>query len=191
MALELKINVTANKESFTFFETTCAYDAVTNDTGWGTPNPETADATSATLYITQPNNDSVTDTIDLSTYFPVSDGTGIRYFYTDLEDFTGKPTIQDGVWNFEYSVFVDEGGEDPVEYTASCKFLFDANIRCCLAKRAKRINVETCDSAFDEETFQLIMLHQQAKNAFCAQQYDKAETIMNYLIKQCNCCCAD
>jgi len=190
MALELKINVTSNKDSFTFFETTCAYDAVTNDTGWGTPNPETTDATSATLYITQPGNTTVTDTIDLSTYFPVDDGTGIKYFQTQLEDFTGNGVIQDGIWTFEYEVFVTEG-EESVEYTTTCKFLFDANIRCCLSKRASRIDITSCNSAYDEETYHLKMLHESAVAAFCKQEYEKAERIIEYLKTKCDCCCQD
>lgn len=191
MALELRIDAQANSTSFTFFELTCAYDAVTNDTGWGAPNPLTTDATAATLYITQPKNDTPTDTIDLSTYYPSDSGLGFKIFESTLTDFTGKGKIQDGVWNLEYEVLVDEGGEDPVTYTTSCKFLFDANIKCCLAKRVSQISVTKCDTAFDEETFYLIMIHKAAWAAFCNQEYDRAQTLMDELIRRCGCCCDD
>lgn len=186
MALELKINVTANSSRVTFCETTCSYDASTNPTGWGTPNPETADAVSATLYATQPGSEVVTDTFDLSTYFP--DDTGLCIAY-EATDFDGLTEIPDGIWTFEYEVIVTEG-EEQVPYTTECKFLFDHGIRCCLAKRTARIDLNKCNPKEIEETYALKMLHEQARNAFCSQQYEKAERIINYLIAQCDCCCS-
>lgn len=190
MALELKINVTANSSRVTFCETTCSYDASTNPTGWGTPNPETADAVSATLYVTQPSSDVVTDTFDLSTYFPDSAGLCIAYEANEFQDTEGSTSIVDGIWTFEYEVVVTEG-EEEVPYTTTCKFLFDHGIRCCIAKRTARIDITSCDPKYIEETYALKMLHEQARNAFCAQQYDKAERIINYLKTVCDCCCSD
>lgn len=190
MALELRIDAQANSSSITFFETTCAYDAVTNDTGWGAPNPETADAVSAVLDITQPNNTSVTDTIDLFTYYPSDTGLGYKIFQTALTDPNNTGKIQDGVWTLTYTVGVTEG-ETVVEYDTTCKFLFTANSDCCIAKRVSQLNTTPCDTAYDEETYYLIMILKAAKAAFCNQEYDRAQKLMDELVRKCDCCCGE
>lgn len=191
MALELRIDVQANSSSITFFETTCAYDAVTNDTGWGVPNPETTDATSATLYITQPNNNTPTDTINLfPEQFPSDSGLGYKILQSSLIDPNNTGKIQDGVWSFEYEVFVTEG-EDSVEYDTTCKFLFTHNAECCIAKRVSQISPDNSNNSYDDETFYLRMILESAEAAFCNQEFDRAQKLMDELTRKCGCCCKD
>ena len=63
MALELSINValSSNGKVMTFTETTGAYDATLNPTGWGSPNLELTDISEAKLEVTKP--DSTTRTL--------------------------------------------------------------------------------------------------------------------------------
>ena len=191
MALELRIDAQANSTSLTFFELTCKYDVTTNDTGWGTPNPETSDAISAILYLTQPGNTTPTDTIDLFTNgFPSDAGLGYKIAQTSLIDPNNLGRIQDGIWEIEYEVEVTEG-ETTVPYSTKCKFLFDHGIKCCLAKRVSQINPKTCDSLYDEETTYLIMIHKAALAAFCNQEYARAEELISELLRKCDCCCGE
>jgi hypothetical protein len=190
MALELRIDIQANKDSITFFEQTCKYNNPDNLTGWGVPNPIIADALSATLNITQPNSDSVTDVIDLSLYYPSQDGLGYKIFQTSLDDLGGNGVIQDGVWTFNYVVVINLGEGNTETYETTCRFLLDANSQCCISERVTRLNVKSCDNAYDDQTFYMIMIYEAAKAAMCSGEYDRAQDLMDEVNRLCDCCCS-
>lgn len=144
--LVLNTETTPNKNGTgTFIETTLTYSG-TNTHGWGTPNPEIADATEASLTIYLPNTttllpDSTTSVvIDLLTEdFPNTDYT--PYIITnEILGGDADTRIPDGIYQFDYLVYVN----DTDAYTHSSYVLFDSNVNCCIANLAETVDATKC-----------------------------------------------
>lgn len=146
MALELKSSPIPNKNgTVTFTETTGVYSS-TNLTGWGTPNPEIATATEATLTIYLPNTttllpDSTTSVaIDIGAEgFPNTDNT--PYIVTN-EALGGEANTRmpDGIYQFDYLIYIN----DVTPYTVSEYVLVDSTVNCCIANLAGSVDATKC-----------------------------------------------
>ena len=181
MALEIRHNFEGDKTSVYIYDTTCAYDATNNDTGWGTPNPEVSDATEATAEITIPDVTTPV-TIDLFSTLPNNDGTGLQITASQL----GLEEIPDGIWKVKYSVTVTGFG---TPFESECFFLLDCNVRCCISKRAEKVSVDPCTNEFDCKTFELQALHCAMWKAFRCGNNDRTQEILDYITTECDCKC--
>lgn len=99
------IGVQDNGKGFTFNETTGAYLSGFNEDGWGTPNPELADATASTLKIYQPDSytyfytTSLLTPINLYPAFPTDKSEKTLDIYSvDLG--LGDIIMADGIYKF-------------------------------------------------------------------------------------------
>lgn len=137
----IQLCLTSTCDVLTFSETTGVYDVSTNQGGYGTPNPAIADFVSAVLTVTDP--DGVEYEIDLFDDFPTSN-TDATYTI-DLADLGGRTSIEDGYWQFEYTLVDDE----EEEYTATKSYFFYCQTRCCVNKLLARIS--TCETCLDDK----------------------------------------
>lgn len=178
MALQLRQNVESDSISIVHYDTTCAYNDPNNLTGFGSPNPAIVDFISATLEITEPG--ATVSLITTSIIFPTLpniDGTGRKILASEI----GLTEFVDGLWTFKYTATTASESFD-----VECKFLFDCGVQCCLDKRVARIGL---DADYDQKTSELQFLLDTAHAAMCKEDYTKADSIINVLINECNCCC--
>lgn len=140
MALKINFNLCegGSCDELTFTELTGAYDATTNDGGWGNPNPEIGDAESVELVITYPDGSS-SDPIDLSSLFPSTNKE--LELIIDATD-VGLTKFPDGVYTVTYTVVVNDGGE--VTYSKTCYFFFDCSAQCCVDKLFAKVKTTDC-----------------------------------------------
>lgn len=143
MALGLKNTYCVDKcIELTVSDSTGLYDAVTNITGWGAPNPTRAGITSALLSVTLP--DATTPVIDeedvtATVQAAVADVFELQtYTLTDLGYTT---TILDGIYTITYVVV--SGG---TTYTLERQMLNFCNVKSCVQKMFSNyvIALSTC-----------------------------------------------
>lgn len=144
LVLDIDICTESTCLSCTFSEGTGAYSATTNTTGWGSPNPETSDATAATLTVTMPDGTTTYSFNLLTEGFPTTDNTvGFEILGSDL-GYGTNAQIDDGKYTFTYTVVTPSQ-----TYTTSKTKLFYCQTKCCvdrlLAQAANDIDC-TCNS---------------------------------------------
>lgn len=139
MALQLNFDicVTNGCTQLKFTETTGFYSSA-NTGGWGSPNTQLVDATTATLSIT-PYGSTTTYTIDLlvTTLFP-TDNSSFTYDIP-LSDMGSPTSIVDGQWLFVYTILDDLG----TTHTKSIYKYFYCNSECCVTSMLP--DIDTCD----------------------------------------------
>ena len=140
MALQLKATVSLNcsAQAFVYTQTTGAYDVTDNPTGFGAPNPEVGDVTSATLVVTNRTTGVEYDPID----FTVSDTDGeeTELGFDDLLVSEAEITeIEDGVWEFTLTVVA--GG---TTYVLETRTLILHTIKCDMTPISKKIADKSC-----------------------------------------------
>ncbi len=131
--------------TMTFSETTGAYSA-NNLLGWNSPNPTIDDATSATLYITDPANSTFSiDLFSLSPSWPTTDSTQLFTIHTtDVGQANGN--FLDGLYKFQYVVYIN----DDEEYVTKIVYIYSfCNIECCVDKMFAKITDPSCDCQAD------------------------------------------
>lgn len=129
MALTPTINLCLRTgcKQLIFKDTTGEY-SLTNTGGYGSPNPEIADFTEATLTVIAPDNTQYV--IDIfSDGFPTID-TEDEY-QIDLADLGNRTFIEDGYWQFIYTIY---DNNTDTTYTAVFAGIFTCNTRCCVEK---------------------------------------------------------
>lgn len=108
MAVIIKANVTKpDCKSFDYNQVTGVYDAITNSTGWGTPNKEISDVVSSILSIKNNKTGIVYDNITID----VAEESIQNYIFANLflnSTPTGIETIQDGIYSFTHTVTFDD-----------------------------------------------------------------------------------
>jgi len=145
MALVLDFTICESSDctEFTFTDVTGIYNASTNPTGWGAPNPLIGSAiTPCNLVITLPDG-TTSYTIDLATtspVFPVDQAP--NELTLDMSDIGGTAgdSIPDGIYTFVYTVTSSTGGT----YTQTATVAFYCQVNCCVMSMFKDICVE-CD----------------------------------------------
>jgi len=185
MSLVLSFNICQKSDcsQFTFYETTGAYDALTNDTGWGSPNDELIDViTPVTLDITDPNNNTYSlDIATLNPSFPTDNtslGWDIDMGY--LGGVSGDP-IPDGIYTFVYTVTTSNSTYTQTQYVA-----FYCNVRCCVFEMIKNFNAgcDCCDK--DRDTIiNAFLLYQGLVSAANCGNISAFNNILTQLQKIC------
>ena len=127
MALELKVGILNNKTAIIITEDTGNYNAVTNPTGWGSPNA---------AYTNPP-----VTAIALNVYYPGTTTPSIATinllttsFFTSVDrayDLTSAVDLQDGVWKYIVSYTISG-----VSYSVTKYALRDNTIRCLIGQLA-------------------------------------------------------
>lgn len=205
MALELKISVTTSSGSFVFSETTGSYNAGTNPTGWGAPNPDTTDATAIDLSVFPP--DPVT-LLPSNTNFLINLSSPAFPSITPSTTYIIQPqvisngswsTLQDGIYQFVYSVDVSTISGD-VNYNISQYVLVYAGVQCCAGKLAVKAASSGCgcsggcggcgDTASDFEKV-MLMIEAAKYSIQCGSITSAAKAMVHAqeICKGCQSCC--
>lgn len=146
MALQLNFEICQSStcDTLTFVETTGAYNATSNPTGWGAPNDTIASATSADLTITLASGNSYTIDLLATTHFPTDDTT-FEYELTNSDfGYTDGAKIDDQIITFTYTVVANG-----TTYTQNYKQAFYCQVQCCVLSMFADIDVE-CDCSKDK-----------------------------------------
>ncbi len=147
MSLELSFSLcqSCSCSSLTFFEKTGEYNATNNLTGWGSPNPETTDATSAILTVV---NNAGTFNIDLKTIsidqFPTEITTWGFEIPNEQFGYTTGNKIPDQIMTFTYTVTVIIDNVTTV-YSQTIYQAFTCNTKCCVDKMLLKIDFCNCN----------------------------------------------
>lgn len=147
MALEISASACLkdNCSTLRIPETTGAYNASTNTTGWGAPNPALGDVTSATLSITLPDEEDAVD-FDITatvTGATIVDGEFLLDELT-MEDFDSSGAFPDGIYDIVYTVTIGT-----TDYTYTAKVLFYCTVKCCIEKMRLDFQKELCGCNWD------------------------------------------
>lgn len=157
MALALKFcyKPAPSCDSILFRDTTGAYDAVTNETGYGSPNTAIADITAAVLIITKPDDTQVI--IDLYDTFPTINTELIHQITAD--DLGYASVIEDGLYTFTYKLTTNENTYIHTTQTLLFSCTLNCQIKKILADSVKfQMNCDDCNSEINENIFQAVKL---------------------------------
>lgn len=140
MAFQLKFtaNLGSDCKSIIILDTTGDYNAVTNPTGWGTPNPEKADVASAYISIinltTNTTYDNITEVSDYTT------GSVTIYTSELLIDGVsiGDVTLPDG----QYCILLSLTMNDDSVYQQTVKKVFLCESCCKIKTKACEIDLQ-------------------------------------------------
>jgi len=183
--MALQVNIKARIDSckdIIVTDITLPYSAG-NTEGYGTPNPDITDITSATITITYP--DGTQDIIDETSNLP-SIVTGEIVFPAIT-----PTTVADGLYTITYSVTGSQSG-NPFTSEKTIKFINLCNIRCCLDNKWSSY-ISTCDRCVEMDTslLEAEMLYRGISRGLAACS---SETDIKYYIdklqKLCNSSCA-
>ncbi len=166
-------------------ELTGSYNVSSNPTGYGTPNPTIAAATSAVLVITSPSDQVYTINL-LDNGFPSNDTT--FEYVIPMSDLGNRTYIEDGQWTFLYTVINGE------TYRVTRSYIFTCNSRCCVAQLKAELPSEdcNCDDVTEKQMAYLKawgFLEALEYSAFCGNitEYDKILNILNKLCSKTSC----
>lgn len=189
MALVLQFSVcqSSNCKKFTFTEQTKAY-STNNTTGWGTPNPATTDATSASLAVTTPGNVTYTFNLFTSSYPTTDFLQEYIILNTDL-GYSSTETIEDGEWTFVYTVVASS-----TTYTQTLRKFTYCNAKCCVYQMFKDIpddvSCDCCDDSIIENAEKARAFLEGLENAADCQlsgKFNRLLTTVNNLCGNQNC----
>lgn len=187
MSVLLKINVEISSDIKTlkFYENTKPY-SITNTTGWGTPNEDTTDATSAELTITTPDSNSYTFDANSVTPFysswPTSDDDVSYDFDSSLLGYGTNQKFPDGIYKFYYEVVTGTA-----TYTQTEKFFNYKNIECCVKNMIADIDYDCeCSKEKIEKAKKAFIMYQGLVYAAECGQVTSFDNLLESLDKLCS-----
>lgn len=182
MALQPSINLClrSNCTELIFTETTGVYSG-SNTGGYGAPNTSLGTIVSAVLTVTDPDGEEYT--IDLFNTFPTTDD---DYEYTiDLADLGDRDEIEDGYWQFSYTV-----NDGSTNYTGTYATVFTCSINCCLKNMLVNLRLSDCDSCTDiysyEEYVKVLALRDSLHDAATCGDTEYIDDTLELLQRMCN-----
>lgn len=173
--------------SLIFKETTGAYNAETNITGWGAPNEPTSDATAATLTIELGDGTSYTIDLFATGDFPTTDTTfEYEILPTQIGYASDDDQIDDQIITFTYSVTTDS-----TTYTQVVVQAFYCQVQCCVNTMFVELDFE-CDCAQNEidtalKAFAMLQGLKQASGCGNTTNFNNILTQLNKLCANSDC----
>lgn len=198
MALVLNFKICKNTkcDSLSFIETTGIYNAATNPTGYGSPNPtiqSSFTANDAVLIITDPEGTVFTIDITAGNDLSLSAITDNFPTQDNSQFYTITPTVLsqsgsfiDGVYEVKYTV-KNLTGASGVIYSMNKFFLVSCGVDCCVSKMFGKIAECSCecdDSLIDNALLANVYLKGLYAAAACGQK-DKANQLIKNINKLC------
>jgi len=185
MALELSFvtSMTVDGKVMTFQETTGEYNAVSNTTGWGAPNPLVGDATVATVEIIKPG-DTTVYSINILASFPSNDtSTAWGITMADLGG-TADDVFPDGVYDITYKVTALA-----VDYQVSRYNFAYANVKCCVQKMFANLTISGCsgcDTTAADKAITAYAYFKALLSASVCGELEEAASLLAYINKLCS-----
>lgn len=186
--LRLSYSICQNKscKSLQFSETTGAYNSLSNTGGFGSPNVDTTDATSALLKVLIPGATTTVD-IDLFPDFPTVDNEFEREITSADLGLTADSKLEDGVYEITYEVIADG-----VTYTELNNIFLYCNVQCCINQMIAKIPSKHCscsDSSVSDALTAYMLMKSLEHAAVCGKKTKFANTlkVLNNICKNTNC----
>lgn len=173
-------------KNFSITDATGAYNASTNPTGWGAPNPDISDVQSAYVKVTLP--DGTFYTADVSATLP--NLTEVPFiFLPTMMGLTATDQIPDGVYLIEviYSGINSTGGV-PFTIQSSQQELFKCNAQCCVNKKMAGAG-GGCACKHANEGIDLAVLLESAVGAAKCGKFEKAQVEIDKVNEICGLDC--
>lgn len=173
------------------YDATGAYDADDNPGGLGTPNPEIADISAATVTITVPAADytATGESTVINVYPTIPNLTPLVYYSVAPEDIGQTDKISDGWYAMQLSETYDIGAGD-VTVTYDYNFLSTEQMECAVNRALTGQCKCGCDN--DEEILEVSGMIQTAHALFTCEMYYKASALLEQIARkirnwECNC----
>jgi hypothetical protein len=216
MALELELEFTdyGTCANLYMIDQTGTYNAISNPTGYGTPNPSTTEVTDFTLtlvYNSLNNTEAefvfevTTGTITAATLSFASgaptdilaDLQSTSFPFTELNPFnfmrdygTTLPTLEDGIYTLEYEISGSDSG-DPFTYTATKTLPITCNTAACIKNiyLTAGINDEILNRAYQAQKWLDIAVYntEEGNYANAVTALNRAAEICDEDINDCGC----
>ena len=156
LTLAFKIELSSDAVTLTIIDKTGAYSGL-NTGGFGSPNPEIADATTATIKIAKRNSDGTFGTETTVSAYSTLPSNSAGEFNISATTGIGAATYTDGIYRLIYTVTGTSGGT-PFSATVTRYDTLRNSIATCYQKKAEK--VASCNCACDEieEKFKTISL---------------------------------
>lgn len=203
MGLQLSIlpKISTDAKKLIFTETTGVYDAYSNLTGWGTPNPNIIDCQTvpptpgAKLTVLTPDDTLITmfsyDPSLGGTQFPDTTGlqeTYLYYYssgYTTTYSATSTPVnMPDGVYTFTYNVnYVNPGNKVATLYSTTYYLLVTTSTACCVDKLFHLASQADCTDCKNEKLNKALEAESYLKAAEYANACGKNNMAAKHLSK--------
>lgn len=193
LILDFDLCVVKACRELTFTDTTNAYDALLNTTGYDqnddvVDHPGTTGVTAVSLVVHIPSGDNFTFDL-LGEGFPTIDDE-LAYTITS-SDLGYTDFITDGIYTAIYTVVYSE---EVGTFTTSKQFFFTCQAECCIEKLYSRV-VTLCDSCENDalnQAFKAEKTLKLAKNAFACGNTAEAKLLLakvQYICSNANCKC--
>jgi len=162
MAFQPKFTVSLGSDchSFIITDTTGNYNASTNPTGWGTPNPATSDITRITLSVKNLYTNITYDNIVALTYT-----TAVTVFPTsDLEIdgvSIGDVVMPDGLYEFTYTIVIS----DTTTYIATSNNILLCESCCKIKTIAANLDLDCgcCNDPCADDIWKFLQVYTELK----------------------------
>jgi hypothetical protein len=184
--LSIDNDVVNCNESLNFTEQTGAYDAVSNPGGWGTPNADTSDATTAKIFVWIPGATTAVEIDLFPESFPTTNTTQAYNITASVLGLGSGAVLPDGVYTVQYVVTGTFEGE-VFSYNTSQTFVIICAVQCCVDKMFLALDPCGCscgDDALMKALWAQALL-EQAQHAACCGQIDNFNTLLAQVNKIC------
>lgn len=186
MAITLKYCITESDDatSFSVLETTGVYDASTNPTGWGAPNPTIASCTAATITLSQLTDaatNTYTDAVTVSVYPTLPNVTDTEVVLTAEDfDYGDDATFPDAVYKITYAVTSSSAAITSVtQYRA-----FTANLDCSIKTLADNVSICSCNcSGLEEQLREIYFWRRLLSSAICCGNLNQITKLIEKLTR--------
>lgn len=183
----LKISAKETKDGLVIYDCTGKY-SHDNKGGWELPNSSLAGVTLAQFEIYPPK--AITPIIiPVFPDFPTTDkDLGYEILLTQL----AMKSITSGVWKIGYRVKGNDQANVGYEQYVEKQFVFIKSAQCCVdTLTAHTTNTPLTDFMRDDKrraAVELSALMRFAERAACCFNYNAAQTMLEYINLQCECC---
>lgn len=198
MAANLKLNLNICESSCTckwleVTDSTGIYNASTNPYGWdsaSTNNPSTADVTTATFTIVDPNG--LTYTLTNTYPIPSTSNTDIFVIYADDLGLSSTDKLLDGIYEITWTVSFTFNGNDETSSNTSF-YLFTCQADCGVKNLyldAIKSSCSSCKTGKKQKANEAYRAILEAKMAAACDMPDKAKELLakaQWIIKTQNC----
>ena len=191
MALALKSNPcpSCQNNRILLYDTTGAYDATTDPTGWGSPNAAIADVDTATLTLTG-HDGTEYDPIDVLAVLPNTSDVPYVILPTSLAvggvALTSTDPIPGGIWICDYQV-TGISGSTPFNYRSRKFFLVDCEVACCVDEKMSAVDpLCGCTSGQAKKATQAFLALNAMNAALRCGKISQARSLYDRLVAICD-----
>lgn len=177
MALVLRVCIdqSADCTSFNVFDETGIYNAITNPTGWGAPNPDIANATAAVINVTIPD---ATVPISINVFPTLPNITDTPFTVTlAMLGLSSLAKLPDGIYIVEYLVNLNV---PPNIIAQTTTVLFTCQVKCCIDKLLASLTDKNC-SCEDSKAIQALQAYTMfiaAQKAACCGHIENSKKLL-------------